>query len=92
MEIRFFASIRELTGEIKTSLAPPETVAGLLGQLSSRYGRRFEQRVFPDQKLDDTIIVLLNGRDIRHLSGVSTPLGPDDVVSIFPVVAGGLGG
>ncbi len=92
MEIRFFADIRELTGELKTSAAPGGTVEGLLGQLSSRYGRRFEERVFPNHKLDDTIIILVNGRDIRHLSGVETPLRPEDIVAIFPVVAGGVGG
>ena len=40
-------------------------------------------------KLSDTMIILVNGRNILHLNGVQTPLNPDDVVAVFPMVAGG---
>jgi len=35
------------------------------------------------------IIVLVNGRHVKHLGGTSTPLKSEDRVDIFPVVAGG---
>ena len=35
------------------------------------------------------MIILVNGRNILHLNGVQTPLNPDDVVAVFPMVAGG---
>ena len=35
------------------------------------------------------IIILINGRHVGHLGGISAPLNPDDRVDIFPVVAGG---
>ena len=90
MEVRYFANIRDLTKETKTQFnGRAATLAALLRDLSARYGRPFEQRVFPNGQLDDTIIVLVNGRDIRHLNGIDTPLKETDVVAIFPVVAGG---
>jgi molybdopterin converting factor small subunit len=35
------------------------------------------------------MIILVNGRNIQHLKGVDTLLGPDDIVAVFPMVAGG---
>ena len=32
---------------------------------------------------------MVNGRHITHLQGVTTPLTEQDVVALFPVVAGG---
>ena len=39
--------------------------------------------------LNDQIIILVNGRNVLFLNGLDTPLGADDEVSIFPMVAGG---
>jgi sulfur-carrier protein len=68
---------------------PTETLADLLRALSARYGVAFERRLFEGDSLSPTIIILVNGRDTRHLAGLATPLTPDDVVAIFPMVAGG---
>ncbi len=90
MQIRYFADIRDLTGENERRwTSPAATLAELLHGLGSCYGPRFHHRVFTGSGLSETIIVLVNGRDIRHLQGLDTPVGPDDTVSIFPVVAGG---
>ena len=90
MEVRYFADIRPLAGmieEARTSVPP--TVNDLLAVLSAEKGPPFENRVFPGGKLSDTMIILVNGRNILHLNGVQTPLNPDDVVAVFPMVAGG---
>lgn len=90
MEIKYFADVRDLTGHNsltwRTSCA---TLGELLRALAGRYGSRFEARVFEHQRLSPTIIVLVNGRDVRHLGGLDTPVRPDDTISIFPMVAGG---
>ena len=67
----------------------PPTVNDLLAVLAAEKGPAFENRVFPGGKLSDTMIILVNGRNILHLNGVQTPLNPDDVVAVFPMVAGG---
>lgn len=90
MIIRYFADIRDLTGENERRwTGTASTLAELLSDLGGYYGPRFRGRILTDSGLSETIIVLINGRDIRHLEGLNTPLGPDDTVSIFPVVAGG---
>lgn len=91
MRIKFFASIRELTGEIDREWSDPAgNVRELLQQLTIYYGNRFQSKIFKsDGGLSEEIIILINGRDLRHLSGLDTQLAPDDSISIFPVVAGG---
>ncbi len=90
MTIRFFADLRALTGQREiTWNGSADTVLGLLKALAGRFGPAFERRVVPGGQKSETIIVLVNGRDVRDLSGADTPLGPDDDVWIFPMVAGG---
>ncbi len=90
MTIRFFADLRALTGQREIAWnGSADTVTGLLKALGTRFGPAFERRVVPGGRKSETIIVLVNGRDVRDLVGADTPVGPDDVVSIFPMVAGG---
>jgi len=88
--VRYFADIRTLAGtdEEERTSAPP-TLNALLAVLAAEKNPAFEKRVFPEGKLNDTMIILVNGRNILHLNGVQTPLKPDDVVAVFPMVAGG---
>ena len=90
MVVRYFADIRSLAGTEEqqwTSAAP--TLRSLLTGLAAEKGAAFEKRVFDGGQLSSTIIVLVNGRNIQHLKGVETPLGADDIVAVFPMVAGG---
>ena len=90
MVVRYFADIRTLarTDEEQRSSVPP-TLNDLLAILAAEKGAAFEKRVFEGGKLSNTMIILVNGRNILHLNGVHTPLKPDDVVAVFPMVAGG---
>ena len=90
MVVRYFADIRSLAGtEEQEWTAAAPTLRSLLTGLAAEKGAAFEKRVFEGGQLSDTIIVLVNGRNIKHLSGIETPLGPGDVVAVFPMVAGG---
>ena len=89
MEVRYFADIRPLAGTIEETRTPVPTLHDLLAVLAAEKGPAFEKRVFPEGKLSDTMIILINGRNILHLNGVQTPLKPDDIVAVFPMVAGG---
>ena len=89
MKVLFFAYIRDYTGEKETEVQCSGTVFELLEALCLKYGSKFENIVFKDKKLSDQIIVLVNGRHISHIGGVNASLNKDDVISIFPVVAGG---
>jgi molybdopterin synthase sulfur carrier subunit len=88
--VKYFADVRLLTRcaqEEWTEAAP--TLRELLAQLSARHGAAFERRVLEGGGLHGTIIILVNGRHVEHLSGIDTPLSPEDTVAVFPMVAGG---
>jgi MoaD family protein len=88
--IKYFADIRGLTGCTEqpwTKTAP--TLRELLSELVREYGARFENRIFESGRLSNSIIILINGQSIEHLRGLETSLGPEDIVVLFPMVAGG---
>lgn len=91
MVVRFFASLRDITQERKIECDPcPSTLRELLRQLCERYGPGFQRWVFEGEDMGDSILVVINGQDARHCAGLDTRLGPDDVISILPIMAGGL--
>jgi MoaD family protein len=88
--IKYFATFRDLTGELSLTLADsPENVAGLLELLSLRYGPAFRKAVFEGQAQSPLLILLVDGRNIRLTGGLATALNPNDEVSVFPMVGGG---
>jgi sulfur-carrier protein len=89
MKIKFFAYIRDFTKTKEVNIDYCETVYKLLLKLCNRYGSKFEQMIFINGKLNDEIIILVNGRHIIHMDGINTTLTENDEISIFPVVAGG---
>ncbi len=90
MLVKYFADIRKLSGrEQQTYQGAAPTVRRLLEDLSVQHGAAFRNRVFEGDGLSSTLIVLVNGRHVEHLAGIETPLGPDDVIAIFPMIAGG---
>jgi molybdopterin synthase sulfur carrier subunit len=90
MLVKYFADIRKLSGREQQEFggAAP-TVRRLLEALSDQHGAAFRQRVFEGERMSSTLIVFVNGSNVEHLAGIETPLGPDDVVAIFPMIAGG---
>ena len=91
MIIRYFAFLRDITRVSEQTWNEPAACVGdLLVALSRRYGPNFRRWVLePDGQLGQLSIVLVNGRDCRELHGMATPLKPDDIIAIFPPVAGG---
>ena len=92
MVVRFFASIRNITGmkEIEWAEAAP-TLGDLLRLLSDRYGPEFRRWVFEGKGLGGSVMVVINGDDARHQAGLETRLAATDVISILPIMAGGGG-
>ena len=90
MTIKYFADVRHLTGcfEQRWNKAEP-TLGALLGDLTRQYGPAFEKRVLENGQLSSSITIFLNGQNAELLSGLDTRLNPDDVVTVFPMVAGG---
>jgi molybdopterin synthase sulfur carrier subunit len=90
MVIRFFASIRNVTGEKEIEWdQPTPTLDELLRLLAERYGPQFRGWVLDGEDLGSSVMVVVNGEDARHQAGLETRLAPTDVVSILPIMAGG---
>ncbi len=91
MKIQYFANLRDCTHTSQEEYsAPAPNVAVLLNDLCRKYGQEFRKWVLtPEGDLCNIAIILVNGRDVRDGSCLKTPLSPQDVVCIFPPVAGG---
>ncbi|MBZ4686877.1 MAG: sulfur-carrier protein [Clostridia bacterium] len=90
MKVKFFAFIRKYAGNTKErDDVEAHTLYELLDKLGREYGSTFKAKVFPDNKVSEDVIILINGVHIVHLDGTNTQLKEDDVVSIFPKVFGG---
>ena len=91
MKLKFFAGYRDITNCKETDIPAPPDVWTLLIRLSECYGKDFRKEIFTPDGLDisDEVILLVNGRNISFLDGRTTALSETDIVSIFPVVAGG---
>ena len=87
MQIRFFANIRECTGESEIRWDESAATLGeLLRALSARYGPSFRRWVLEDGDLGKAILVVINGHDSRHEGGIHAPLQPLNAV-LLPLLA-----
>ena len=91
MKVKFFATFREFTRCKEEDIPAPPDIWTLLSDLSERYGAAFRAKLLtPDGNgIGEETIILLNGRNIIYIDGKNTSIADSDVVSIFPVVAGG---
>lgn len=91
MQVKYFAYIRDYTKTKECDEVYKETIKELLHHLSEKYGEKFRNKALKNdgKELGDEIIILVNGRHVAHLGGIDTKLKPNDIVQIFPVVAGG---
>lgn len=90
MEIKYFATLRDVTKKHGEHLNSPDTLGELICFLCAKYGKDFSKWVScEDGGFGSLSIFLINGFDYRSLDGLQTRLKEDDVISIFPPIAGG---
>ncbi len=89
--IRAFATLREVIGARETalSLAPGETLGNLLEKLCEAYPGLRQHLFDAAGRTKPHIIILKNGRNIASLRQLETSIDEDDVIALFPPVAGG---
>jgi sulfur-carrier protein len=89
--VRVYATLREIIGAGATALilSPGETVKGLLENLCRTHPRLRAQLFDVAGQVKPYILILKNGRNIMSLQQLDTVIGADDVIAIFPPVAGG---
>ena len=91
MLVKFFAGIRDKTGCKESDIPHEKDVRTLLHALSARYGPELRKKLLSEDGMQPgpEIIVFVNGRHLEHIGGIEACLQPDDVVLVFPLMAGG---
>ena len=89
--LRTFADFREIIGarEQELSLPEGETVGGLLKGLRECHPRLQGKLFDASGNIKPYILILKNGKNIESLQHLDTIIAADDVISVFPPVAGG---
>ncbi len=83
--------LRQYTGKREAIEIEAGTVGEALSGLTTQYADLRKHLFGEDGKLRSFVNVYLNDEDIRHLQKDQTPLRDNDVISIVPSIAGGLG-
>ena len=81
--------LRPHAGGERTVAVDGATVGEVLTSLVARYPGMSGQVIDESGALHKFVNVYLNDDDVRSLSGVETPVGASDELSILPAVAGG---
>ena len=90
MEVRFYATLRPIVGGRSVALpAQCATIGDALAQLVHDFPALEPKLLEDDGAVRPHVVVMVAGRDIRHLDGLQTSLIGADGVDIFPPIAGG---
>jgi MoaD family protein len=95
VSVRFFTSLREITGKKEEALSFPEggkiTVDSALKSLAERHGKRFREYVYNSGTGDvkGFLQFFINGKSASTLNELQTELQDGDVLAIVPPVGGG---
>jgi len=88
VKVNLYATYRDLTGAKHLDLSG-QTVGEVIDRLIEKYPQMKPEIFAAPGELSSRVSIFRNGRDIRYLNGLDTPVGPDDVLDLFPPVAGG---
>ncbi|OLS29374.1 MAG: hypothetical protein ThorAB25_16650 [Candidatus Thorarchaeota archaeon AB_25] len=88
--VKFFATIREVTG-VKSIELEVGNIRELLKLLVQTYGNKFKDTVLDNDtgELKQFFSCMINGKRIELLEGYDTVLKDNDAVALFPPVGGG---
>jgi len=83
------APLRQFTGGQSSVDVQAMTVGDALAALDQQFPGLRDRLVEPDGRLRRFVSVFVNGKDVRTLQGLETPLQEGDEVGIVPAMAGG---
>jgi molybdopterin synthase sulfur carrier subunit len=89
VKLKIFSTLRSVVGAKEVEVGAAGTVRNVLGQLSAEYPALSERVLDEDGNLQDSISILVNGRNIRFLDGLDTIVQESDQIALFPPVGGG---
>jgi molybdopterin synthase sulfur carrier subunit len=91
LKIKFFSLIKfDLKkDEVDYQLSESKSVKEIMKLLDQEFDNYFSRKLLENGELKSGTIVLLNGRNIRHLQGLDTLVENKDEITIFPPSGGG---
>ena len=90
VSVRAFADLRNLLPpEDSVWLPDGENIRGLLRMLAERRVAFLAKVLDESGQLRSSVNILCNGKNIQYLNGLDTGLADEDVIAIFPPIAGG---
>jgi molybdopterin synthase sulfur carrier subunit len=90
MRVRLFGTLRDAANAKDVTLnLDTGTVRSMLDALRSAHPELAPSILDTEGDLQRSVHVLVNGRSIRFLDGLDTPVCADDRLAIFPAVGGG---
>ena len=91
MKVRLFATLRSVVGakEVEVDVEPGDSVRRVLERLAAAHPALGERMLDGDGRLQSSVNVLVNGRNIKFLRGLNSTIRESDRVALFPPVGGG---
>lgn len=91
MDVRFYATLRPIVGGklVTMDLHEGATAGDVLKEATARWPELGRLIWTEAGELGEYIKVFVDGREIRHLRMLNTPVPPGAEVDIFPPAAGG---
>lgn len=90
VKIRFSSALSNVTHARETIIEVGNTtVKAVIDKLVLQFGPDFEKRILDKGEVRRFVNLYVNGEDIRHLSGLDSPVKDTDEISILPAVSGG---
>jgi sulfur-carrier protein len=83
------SQFRKLTGDQPEVICHGDTVRACIGYVAGLYPELRSRMMENSGELRKYMSVFVNGKDVRFLSGLDTPVGDGDEVSVLPAIGGG---
>jgi molybdopterin synthase sulfur carrier subunit len=83
------AVLRPNVGGVKSLDIGGESIRGVVDALVAQFPALKTQLLTDDGDLNRFVNVFVNGKDVRYLAGLDTPVAPADEVRLLPAMAGG---
>jgi molybdopterin converting factor small subunit len=81
--------LRANVGGVKSLEIDGDSIRAVVSGLVERHPALGGQLMTEDGDLNRFVNVYVNGKDVRYLAGLDTPVAPTDEVRLLPAMAGG---
>jgi len=90
VKVVFPSVITSVTKNEKEVEVSASTLCEVVDKLVVKYGDAFREKIFdPSGKLKRLLNFYVNGKNVRFLKQLDTPVNDDDEILILPTVSGG---